>query len=762
MANEVARDVLEVDVLFVGGGPASLLSAIHLSNLIKTYRKHLELTKEKGVPPLSEVSIMVLEKGANPGAHSISGAVLDPIALKKVFPNFLKEGFPIQAEVNSKNESVYFLTDRWSFKSPILPPPFHNEGNYIVSLGEVVKWLAKKAEETGMIDVYTGFPAASPLIENGKVVGVRCQDRGIDKNGNQKNNFEAGMDIRAKVTIFGEGSRGSCTRQVIERLGLEGAYPQQYSLGIKEVWEVPQATREKSRLKKGGVIHTAGYPLSTEHFGGSWIYGMDNNLISLGLVAALDYADPYLDPHELFQKFKMHPLVKEILKDGKLVSYGAKTIPEGGYFAMPTCYGEGFLLIGDSAGLINMTRLKGIHLAMQSGVFAAETVMNSLKGNNFSSFALSEYKWLLENSWVKKELWKARYFRQGFHNGFVAGVINTGFEQTFNGWTPFVSKPAKPTQTGTNFLIVALGILVGLLGTSLFTWGLSLIGHLQNLLTQMPFQAAGAFVGASLLLGFLHFEMKAKPHINFFITLPVMLFLFFTPALLWILGLGSAFYQFLQPETHFANGVHCAMTALFCFFGITLFHHLRHELPLSFSSSSKEKNFQESFGLFGWFLDIAFRSSVWIGDFIVSILFEDPKPEKLDHQHYKTLTEFYGGHPPEKMLLSVDNKYLFDKVSDVYHSGTIHEENQPPHLRVQDLDICKDRCTHEYGNPCQYFCPTAVYEMVEDLQDTEGRKKLFLNFSNCVHCKTCDIKDPYGQIVWWVPEGGGGPNYNKL
>jgi electron-transferring-flavoprotein dehydrogenase len=755
MTQDLKRDVLDVDVLFVGGGPASLLGAIHLANQVKAYQQQQELTKVKGVPELKELTIMVIEKGAAFGAHSISGAVLDPIALRQVFPHFLKDGFPIQSEVNPKNEAVYLLTENWAFPSPVLPPSFHNEGNYIVSLGDVVKWLTEKAEATGMIEICPGFPAATPLIEEGKVVGVRCQDAGVNKDGKPKGNFEAGVDIRAKITVFGEGSRGSCTKQVIEHFKLDGAYPPNYALGIKEVWKVSPEQRKNSKLQKGGVLHTAGYPLGLSNFGGTWIYGMDDNHISLGLVIGLDFEDPYLDPHELFQKFKTHPFVKELLAGGELVSYGAKTIPEGGYFARPKPYGDGFLLIGDSAGLINMTRLKGIHLAMQSGIFAAEAILTALRTEDYSAYPLSEYEWSLENSWVKKELWKARYFRQGFHHGFLGGIVNTGIQQALNGWTPFVAKPKTPLKPLTQFLTLIVGASLGVLVFPLLLLTLCLFSGLSYLFTAFaPLQYVFAGVVALKGLALNHFIFKVKPLTNLLLVLPIVALLFATPLFMGILALGDPLYLTLNQAPYCT-----VLSVLFAALGVVTLHHLRNEFPLGWNYP---KNLQESYGLLGFALDLVFSLLDKTGNFVMNIWFEDAPPFKKDHHAYKTLKEFYGDHPPHRIGLTVDNKYLFDKVSDVYVSGTIHEENQPPHLRVQDFDLCKDRCTEEYGNPCQYFCPTAVYEMVEDPEDSEGKNKLFLNFSNCVHCKTCDIKDPYGQIVWWVPEGSGGPNYQKL
>ncbi|PWT93793.1 MAG: electron transfer flavoprotein, partial [Acidobacteria bacterium] len=401
------REVLDVDVLFVGAGPASLAGAIHLSNL-------LEKRGQK------DLTIAVIEKGKEMGAHGISGAVLDPRGLRELIPNFEQEGAPLESP--AKEDHVYFLTSTGSFKFPINPPFLNNHGNYIVSLGKLVQWMAKKAEEKG-VNIFTGFPGAELLIEDDTVVGVRTGDKGIDRNGNKKPNYEPGIDIKAKVTVLGEGPRGSLTKQIVRKWDMRGLNPQVYAIGVKEVWQVPEGN-----YATGRVTHTLGYPLKSESFGGAFIYGMANNLVSVGFVVALDYRDPFLDPHSEFQKFKKHPLVAKILKGGKVESYGAKSIPEGGWYSVPKVFANGLLLIGDSAGLLNAQRLKGIHLGMKSGMLAAEVIDEALAKNDFKESQLGKYKEKLDQSWIKEEMWKTRNFHQAYDHGLYVGMFHTGLQ----------------------------------------------------------------------------------------------------------------------------------------------------------------------------------------------------------------------------------------------------------------------------------------------------------------------------------------------
>ncbi len=402
------RETLEVDVLVVGGGPAGLAAAYHLRKLNK------------------DVSIAVLEKGKEIGAHIISGAVMDPRGINELMPDWKEKGAPIEKPV--EEDHVLFLTKRRKFGLPIVPPPLQNHGNYIISLNKFTRWFGQQVEQSG-VDLFAGFAGAELLIEGDNVVGVRTGDKGIDKQGNHKSNFEPGIDIRAKITILAEGSRGSLTKQLVRKFKLDqDRNPQVYAVGVKEVWDVP-----KEKKTGGRVIHTMGWPLRTEEFGGGFIYNMSDGRVSIGFVIGLDYLDPRLDPHQRFQEFKTHPYIRSILEGGTLFSYGAKTIPEGGYWAQPQYYFNGGLIIGDSAGFLNSMRLKGIHLAFKTGMLAAEAVSDALASNDFSANKLKHFEELVEKSWVKQELWKVRNFHQGFEHGFFLGMVHTGLQMVTGG-----------------------------------------------------------------------------------------------------------------------------------------------------------------------------------------------------------------------------------------------------------------------------------------------------------------------------------------
>jgi len=308
-----------------------------------------QLQNAKGGEPLA---IAVLEKARETGAHMLSGAVLDPSALRDLVPDFKAKGAPLASEVHS--DAVYFLTRTRRFRFPITPPPLHNHGNYVISLNRFVKWLGGLVEAEG-IDVFTGFAASELIFEGTRLAGVRTGDRGVGKHGDRKPTFEPGVDIRAKVTILTDGVRGNLTKSLVRQLGLdEGRSPQLFAIGIKELWEVP-----KDRLRAGSVIHTMGYPLKMDEFGGGFIYAMPDGVISVGFVAGLDYRDPMFDPHIAFQHFKRHPLVAPLLQGGQMVRYGAKALPEGGWHTIPRVYADGVLIAGDAAGFLNSMRLKG-------------------------------------------------------------------------------------------------------------------------------------------------------------------------------------------------------------------------------------------------------------------------------------------------------------------------------------------------------------------------------------------------------------------
>ncbi len=567
------RETLEMDVVFVGAGPANLSGALHLARLVKEHNELIASGKREG-QPLGEIEIGVIEKGAYVGAHILSGAVMDPRALQELMPDFIKQGAPLESPVNE--DFFLYLTKTRAIRSPVTPPPLKNHGYYIVSLNRLTAWLGEKCEEAG-VNIFPEFPGADMLYdEDDRVVGVRTGDKGIDKEGKPKANFEPGVDLRAKVTVLGEGPRGSLTKQLTQRLNLNnGREPQVYSLGLKELWELPD-----DRYPTGRVTHTLGYPSDAKTYGGGWIYGMQNRILNVGYVTGLDYRDPLLDPHAELQRFKQHPFLARLLEGGKLIRYGAKTIAAGGPHAMPQIYADGVLLIGDCAGFLNSQRLKGIHTAIKSGMLAAEAIFESLLANDFSAKQLQRYEQLVNESWIMKELRKVRNFHAGFRHGRWLGLVNTGLQFITGGRS----------------------------------WGI--------------FDRASSEAG------------------------------------------------------------HEAM-------------------------------------------------------------------EKLSAYGYQgdQIEQRYDG-------LRFDGKLTFNKVTDVYHAAVGHDEDQPVHLHVLDTNICSTRCAEEYGNPCQRFCPAAVYEMVDSGED--GKRHLQINFSNCVHCKTCDIMDPYQIINWVTPEGGGGPDYKGM
>jgi len=521
--------------------------------------------------PLSKENIYVLEKAREIGQHCLSGALLDPRAISELLPDFKKDA-PLDAEVTK--EAVYFLTKSSRFKFPVTPPFLRDHGNYVISLNKFAKWMGSKVEETG-ITIFTGFAGSELLFAGDRVNGVRTDDKGIDKEGRQKSNFEPGYDLQAKVVILAEGPRGSLTKQLIEKFDLaKDRNPQTYGVGVKELWEVPSG-----RIAPGEVIYTMGWPLTTREYGGAWIYGSKDNLVSLGFVTGLDYEDPRLDPQRVLQQFKTHPFVARLLEGGKMIRYGAKSMPYGGWWAIPPVSGNGWMIIGDSAGFLNSARLKGIHLGIKSGMLAAETAFEALKNDDASAASLSDFRKKVESSWIKEELWRYRNIHQGFEKGMFAGMFHAGLQ--------------------------------------MISWGRGL---------------------------------------------------------------------------------------------------------------------------------------------------SDRYTAHAGHQRLKKLSQLPVDGGPEAPLLGPakgDGKLTFDKLTDLYHSGTKHEEDQPAHLIIHDTNVCNERCVKEYGSPCQNFCPANVYEMVDDPSQPNA-KRISLNPSNCVHCKTCDIQDPYQIITWVPPEGGGGPNYDGM
>jgi len=551
------RERLHADVLIVGAGPAGLACALHLARLIQ---QHNQAGKR---PELSAENVYVLEKARELGAHQLSGAIMDPRGLRELVPDFEQSLVPGVTDTPVSDDAAYFLTTSRAWKFPLTPAPLRNHGNYVVSLNKLAKWLGGLVEQTGT-NIFTQFAGAELIWEANGIAGVITEDKGVGRNGQARDNYTPGYELRAKVTVLAEGPRGSLTRELVGRYGLNGLNPQVYGLGIKELWEVPPG-----RIPPGFVAHTMGWPLDSRTYGGGWIYGLSGNRVSLGLVVALEYANPQFDPHEAFQRYKTHPFLRRILEGGKMVRYGAKTLPYGGWYSMPRPYVDGGLVIGDSASLLNAQRLKGIHTGIKSGMLAAETIYEALCAGDSSSKTLAAFQKKLERSWVREELWAVRNFHQGFHRGLWAGLFHAGIQ-----------------------------ILTG--------------GR-----------------------------------------------------------------------------------------GLT-----------------------------------------------------DPMRTRAGHEAYRKLDRALRAAERFKG----DGVLTFDRLTDVYHSGTRHEEDQPCHLVVADTYICSTRCATEYGNPCQYFCPAAVYEIVEE----KGGPQLKINASNCVHCKTCDIMDPYQIITWVPPEGGGGPNYEGM
>jgi len=438
----VERETLEMDVVFVGAGPANLSGALHLARLIKEHNEAVASGIRTG-EALGDIEIGVIEKGAYVGAHMLSGAVMDPRALRELMPDFLEQGAPLESPVTE--DSFLYLTKTRAIRSPVTPPPLRNHDYYIVSLNKLVSWLGEKCEEAG-VNIFPEFPGADLLYdERDAVVGVRTGDKGINKEGKQKANYEPGVDLRAKVTVLGEGPRGSLTKQLIKRLNLnDGSEPQVYSLGIKELWELPD-----DRYPAGRVTHTLGFPSDAKTYGGGWIYGMQNRILNIGYVTGLDYGDPLLDPHAEFQRYKTHPFIAKLLEGGKMIRYGAKAIAAGGIHAMPQIYSDGVLLTGDAAGFLNSQRLKGIHTAIKSGMLAAETIFAALVANDFSAKQLSHYERSVKSSWVMKELHAVRNFHAGFRHGRWLGMVNAGLQFVTGGksWGLFDRASAEPGHT---------------------------------------------------------------------------------------------------------------------------------------------------------------------------------------------------------------------------------------------------------------------------------------------------------------------------
>jgi electron-transferring-flavoprotein dehydrogenase len=420
---------MQYDVLIVGGGPSGLACAIRLK----------QLAAQAG----REVSVCLIEKGAEIGAHILSGAVLEPRALNELIPDWKEQGAPV--ETPAREDRVMFLTERKGYRLPV-PPFFRNHGNYVISLGNLCRWLGTQAEALG-VEIYAGFAGAEVLYrEDGAVKGVATGDMGIARDGSHTANFQRGVELHARQSVFAEGCRGSLTKALFKRFGLrEDVDPQTYGIGIKELWEAPPG-----KHRPGLVIHTIGWPLASDTYGGSFLYHFGENLISVGFVVGLDYRNPHLSPFDEFQRFKTHPEIRPFLEGGRRIAYGARALSEGGFQSIPKLTFPGGMLVGDTAGFLNVPKIKGSHLAMKSGMTAAEAVLEALGSGDGAPVEVTGYAEKLKRSWLWDELHRARNIRPSFYQGLWAGVIYAGIDQyVFQGKAPWTFRiHADHTQLG--------------------------------------------------------------------------------------------------------------------------------------------------------------------------------------------------------------------------------------------------------------------------------------------------------------------------
>jgi electron-transferring-flavoprotein dehydrogenase len=406
-----------MDVVFIGAGPAGLAGAIELARLVQR-------DNETG-NGIGDVQIAVLEKAAALGEHSLSGAVVNPVAFRELFPDVAPESLPYRAPVRS--ERVYLLAESRAQRIPT-PPTMKNHGNYVASLCEIVRWLGERAEELG-VNVFTGFPAESLLVDGNRVIGTRTAPSGLMRDGQRGASFTAPTDITAKVTVLTEGTRGSLTQGWLRWQKVSSENPQIYALGVKEIWE--------TKRKLDAVVHTLGWPLPTDAFGGSFMYPLTPNLVALGLVVGMDYRSSSLDVHVVLQRMKLHSFFRQYLDGGEMVEWGAKTIPEGGYYALPArMSGDGLLIGGDAAGFVEVASLKGIHYAVQSGIFAARATFNALKNGDTSRATLGTYDKAVRESFIVRDLYRRRNMRLAFQDGFYVGGIKAALMTVTGGAFP--------------------------------------------------------------------------------------------------------------------------------------------------------------------------------------------------------------------------------------------------------------------------------------------------------------------------------------